>query len=177
MRRAFLWAVVSEHLLFVPTRVFCAAGANASRGLSRDSTRPPPPECLPPSSGTACNAEYQAWCDGSCMSADDAAAAGCETLCEANPDNGNAIECTPSLPDDQLPCFGARSPEDYPGVAFENVEHAPTVPHQAPSCCNYDMQARYLWLLHTVSVSPYATKQSSCQNVLPFRLCLYLPLG
>ena len=115
------------------TRFVCAAGANASRGLTTaltDST-PAPEECLPPADADteACLAEYHTWCDGSCKNDDyddtlcfGSCLAGCEALCAPNPANGNAIECTPSLPDDQLPCFAARSPEDYPGVTYTSVK-------------------------------------------------------
>ena len=114
-------------MLCLTTCVLCAAGASASRGLRRvltDSTPTSTKECLIPSSDNPCYAEFQAWCDGTCMMKGDDAVDDCETLCEANPDNGNAIECTPSLLDDQLPCFAARSPEDYPGVAYTSIENA-----------------------------------------------------
>lgn len=121
----------------------------ASRELSESEASPiphPPGDCLPPSDGrTACAAEFQTWCDGRCIHAADAEEASCETLCGANPDNGNTIECTPALDAGQLPCFSAESPEEYPGASFKVVDHTPTVFHEAPECCSYDTEVRYFY--------------------------------
>lgn len=103
-------------------------------------TEPPTVQCIAPAVGEACHAEYQAWCDGACMSLENPATSHCATLCAANPDSQNRITCTPPVKEEDFPCFVATSPGDYPGVAYKTEQHEPTFEPEMPSCCNYDTQ-------------------------------------